>query len=61
MQEVKYYIDGERNYLKMHGDTGPLVYPAGFIYIFSVLYYMTNEGVDIVRGMEYILFDLIVI
>lgn len=36
MQEVKGFLDGERNYLNLRGDTGPLVYPAGFVYIYSV-------------------------
>lgn len=50
MQEVKSYLMGERNYENMYGDTGPLVYPAGFVYIFSVLYWLTNQGVDIQKG-----------
>lgn len=50
MQEVKSYLMGERNYEKMYGDTGPLVYPAGFVYIFSMLYWLTNQGVDIQKG-----------
>lgn len=47
MQETKYFLDGERNYTVMKGDTGPLVYPAGFLYVFSVLYEITNKGADI--------------
>jgi alpha-1,3-mannosyltransferase len=50
MQEVKGFIDGERNYLNLKGDTGPLVYPAGFVYIFSGLYWLTDEGKDIFTG-----------
>ena len=50
MQEVKGFLHGERNYLKMYGNTGPLVYPAGFVYIFSFLYWITNEGSDILTG-----------
>ena len=44
MQEVTYYINGERNYVNMKGDTGPLVYPAGFLYVFSALYHATDQG-----------------
>ena len=51
MQEVKGFLDGERNYFNIAGDTGPLVYPAGFLYIFSGIYYITNHGTNILRGM----------
>ena len=47
MQEVKGYLDGERNYLNLRGDTGPLVYPAGFVYIFAWLYRVTDQGKNI--------------
>ncbi|CAM9779063.1 unnamed protein product [Ectocarpus sp. 8 AP-2014] len=47
MQEVKGFLDGERNYLNLRGDTGPLVYPAGFVYAYSLLYWVTDRGEDI--------------
>lgn len=50
MQEVKYFLDGELNYYNIRGDTGPLVYPAGFLYVFSIFYYVTNNGLDIRTG-----------
>jgi alpha-1,3-mannosyltransferase len=34
---------GELDYFKMKGDTGPLVYPAGFVYLYSLLYYITQR------------------
>lgn len=35
MQEVSTYQAGERDYIRIRGDTGPLVYPAGFLYLYS--------------------------
>lgn len=51
MQEVTGYIEGERNYYNIKGDTGPCVYPAGFLYIFSALKKLLNDG-DI-RSFQY--------
>ena len=31
----------------LKGDTGPLVYPAGFVYLFSGLYHVTENGTNI--------------
>lgn len=50
MQEVSGYLRGETDYTKLRGDTGPLVYPAGFVYIYSTLYYATEFGENILRG-----------
>lgn len=44
MEEVLAYEDGERDYEQIRGGTGPLVYPAGFLYLFSWLKSMTNDG-----------------
>ena len=46
MQEVSTWWDeGECDYLRIRGDTGPLVYPAGFLYFFQLLRWMTGESV----------------
>lgn len=37
-------IQGERNYKDIEGSTGPVVYPAGFLYAYSVLYWLSNFG-----------------
>ncbi|KAG0099443.1 dolichyl-P-Man:Man(5)GlcNAc(2)-PP-dolichol alpha-1,3-mannosyltransferase [Podila epicladia] len=50
MQEVSGYLKGETNYMNLRGDTGPLVYPAGFVYVYSALYYLTDLGKDIMTG-----------
>ncbi|XP_031840181.1 dolichyl-P-Man:Man5GlcNAc2-PP-dolichol alpha-1,3-mannosyltransferase Alg3 isoform X1 [Nomia melanderi] len=47
MQEVEGFLNGTMDYSKLRGDTGPLVYPAGFVYIFSALYYVTDHGTKI--------------
>lgn len=38
MEEVHGYALGERNYENLRGGTGPLVYPAGFVYVYRALY-----------------------
>ncbi|KAL6427995.1 hypothetical protein ACFW04_008414 [Cataglyphis niger] len=53
MQEVEGFLNGTMDYSKLRGDTGPLVYPAGFVYIFSGLYYVTSRGADI-KTAQYI-------
>jgi alpha-1,3-mannosyltransferase len=50
MQHVRLLIRGVRDYKLITGDTGPCVYPAGFLYIFTVLYALTNGGRNILRG-----------
>lgn len=47
MQEVEGVLNGTLNYAELKGDTGPLVYPAGFVYIFALLYYLTGHGANI--------------
>jgi len=44
MSEVKGWVDGERDYAKLRGGTGPLVYPAGFVYIFAALRWLVGGG-----------------
>jgi alpha-1,3-mannosyltransferase len=53
MQQVSLFKAGERDYVQIRGDTGPLVYPAGFLYVFSVLHSLTDGGENI-RRAQYI-------
>ncbi|KAI8372361.1 glycosyltransferase [Choanephora cucurbitarum] len=53
MQEVEGFLHGERDYTKLKGDTGPLVYPAGFVYFYSALFKITHQGQNI-RLAQYI-------
>ncbi|XP_068629010.1 lethal(2)neighbour of tid protein 2 [Battus philenor] len=47
MQECEGFLNGTFDYSKLRGDTGPLVYPAGFVYIYSIFYYLTSQGQNI--------------
>lgn len=47
MQQVQQFIAGERDYTKIYGGTGPLVYPASHVYIYQWLYNVTDQGHDI--------------
>lgn len=50
MAQVAQYHSGERDYAMIKGDTGPLVYPAGHVYIYSALYELTQQGRDIITA-----------
>lgn len=50
MQQVELFIAGERDYSLIKGQTGPVVYPAGHLYLFSALYWITDQGKDILTA-----------
>ncbi|MCJ1354792.1 MAG: dolichyl-P-Man:Man(5)GlcNAc(2)-PP-dolichol alpha-1,3-mannosyltransferase [Icmadophila ericetorum] len=50
MHQVSLYLKGERDYTAIKGPTGPLVYPAAHVYIYSALYWLTDGGEDQLRG-----------
>ena len=45
MEEVDFWMEGEYDYQKIHGNTGPLVYPAGFLYMFGFLQWLTGRDI----------------
>lgn len=47
MEQIEQYVAGERDYINIKGGTGPLVYPAGHVYIYLALYHITNKGTNI--------------
>ncbi|KAL8930910.1 MAG: hypothetical protein Q9208_000011 [Pyrenodesmia sp. 3 TL-2023] len=47
MQQVSQYHNGERDYTLIKGATGPLVYPAAHVYIYSILHKLTDGGKNI--------------
>ncbi|KAL2840972.1 putative alpha-1,3-mannosyltransferase [Aspergillus pseudoustus] len=50
MQQIRLFLDGERNYILIKGSTGPLVYPAAHVYSYTLLHHLTDEGRDIAFG-----------
>lgn len=58
MSQVSGFLEGERDYRHLKGDTGPLVYPAGFLYVYSAIQYVTGGEVypaQILFGILYII------
>ncbi|KAI3409430.1 uncharacterized protein J3R85_019324 [Psidium guajava] len=58
MSQVSGFLGGERDYGNLKGDTGPLVYPAGFLYVYSAMQFVTGDGVypaQILFGILYII------
>ncbi|VAH72913.1 unnamed protein product [Triticum turgidum subsp. durum] len=57
MSQVDAFREGERDYTKIEGDTGPLVYPAGFLYVYSAIKFLTAGQVfpaQILFGVLYL-------
>jgi len=52
MEQVKQFLDGERNYVRIEGGTGPLVYPAAHVYTYTALYHITDEGKNIFLAQQ---------
>jgi len=52
MEQVEQYVNGEHDYTKIKGGTGPLVYPAAHVYLYWVLYKVTNKGRDILLAQR---------
>ncbi|CAM8962601.1 unnamed protein product [Rhodiola kirilowii] len=57
MAQVTGFLEGERDYANLKGDTGPLVYPAGYLYVYSAIQFVTGGEVhpaQILFGVLYI-------
>lgn len=50
MVQIRLFLNGERQYSKITGPTGPLVYPALHVYIYTALFYLTDQGTNILRA-----------
>ena len=57
MEQITLYLSGERDYTKLVGGTGPLVYPAAHVYLYRVLHDITSTGTDI-RLAQYLFIGL---
>ncbi|KAF2180046.1 glycosyltransferase family 58 protein [Zopfia rhizophila CBS 207.26] len=60
MEQIEIFLKGERDYRKIEGSTGPLVYPAAHVHIYRVLYLLTDHGTNIqvaqiIFGLVYLL------
>ncbi|KAM4060518.1 ALG3 protein [Hirsutella rhossiliensis] len=52
MEQVAQFVSGQRDYTKMEGGTGPLVYPAAHVYTYTGLYYLTDRGENIMLAQK---------
>ncbi|KAJ6496566.1 dolichyl-P-Man:Man(5)GlcNAc(2)-PP-dolichyl mannosyltransferase [Mycena vitilis] len=52
MVQVEVYLKGELDYSRITGPTGPLVYPAGHLYIHRLLHAFTDAGADIPAAQQ---------
>jgi len=50
MEQVEHFKSGTRDYADIKGSTGPCVYPAGHLYLFSILHSLTNQGNNILKA-----------
>ncbi|KAI1276116.1 glycosyltransferase [Xylaria sp. FL0933] len=52
MEQIEQFVAGERDYTVIKGGTGPLVYPAAHVYLYTGLYYLTDKGKDIFLAQQ---------
>jgi alpha-1,3-mannosyltransferase len=52
VEQIEIIKSGELNYANIYGGTGPLVYPAGHVWIYKAMYWVTNGKGSISSGQE---------
>ncbi|KAI0709420.1 glycosyltransferase family 58 protein [Earliella scabrosa] len=52
MFQLELYLKGERDYALITGPTGPIVYPAGHVYVHQFLYALTDSGKSLWKGQQ---------
>jgi len=50
MEEVTAFQNGELDYMNIRGGTGPLVYPAGFLYLYSFFKWVASSTMQVGDG-----------
>lgn len=60
MQHVRLFLNGISNYSKLIGNTGPAVYPAGYLYFYTLLYWVTRAGRNIITAQWIFMFIYLV-
>ena len=50
IQQIHQINAGQLDYSLIEGDSGPIVYPAGFVHIFQVINWITSNGENVVMG-----------
>lgn len=50
IQQIQIINEGELDYSLVKGDTGQIVYPAGFVQIYQFFNWLTDEGTNILTG-----------
>lgn len=60
MQQAQLYISGEKDYALIKGDNGPVTYPALHLYLYRILYTLTNRGTNIVLAQVFFAFLYVV-
>ena len=52
MQEITMWQNGELDYTHIYSGTGPLVYPAGYLYIYAFFKWLTGGGTNLLIGQH---------
>ncbi|CAN3372266.1 hypothetical protein DIURU_004199 [Diutina rugosa] len=59
MQQIAKVNNGEIDYSEIYGDSGPIVYPAGFIAVYKAIAQLTDGGADIKSAQQIFSYVLI--
>ncbi|KAK4471434.1 hypothetical protein MN116_004862 [Schistosoma mekongi] len=60
MQQVSGFLNGTLDYDKLEGQTGPCVYPAGHLYIYTFLHWITHGG-SVIKTAQFVFLGLYIL